>query len=54
MCDNIWTAISRYATFNHDFAMTMENMGKFDFKTVKELVNAEIASLTYVPSQLRF
>jgi hypothetical protein len=34
--------------------MTMENMGKFDFKTVKELVNAEIGGLSYVPSQLRF
>lgn len=54
MTDNIWTAISRYATFEHEFAMIMENMDRFDFKIVKQLVDAEIARLSYVPSQLRF
>lgn len=54
MTDNIWTAISRYATFDHEFANIMENMDKFDFKIVKGLVDAEISRLPYVPSQLRF
>ncbi len=54
MTDNIWTAISRYTTFEHDFATIMENMEKFDFKNAKQLVDAEISRVTYVPSQLRF
>jgi hypothetical protein len=54
MVDNIWTAISRYALFDSYFMNVLENMEEFDFLTVKEVLDGEIARLTYVPSHLRF
>ena len=54
MADNIWTAVSRYALFDREFMSIMENLEQFDFRTVKEYVDAEISRVPYVPSRLRF
>lgn len=54
MVDNIWTAISQYTLFDGYFANLMEGLEHFDFATVKEFVNGEIARQSYVPSRLRF
>jgi hypothetical protein len=54
MVDNIWTAVSQYATFDTYFGNVLENLEQFDFVTVKQFVDVEIGRQQYVPSRLRF